>query len=302
MIINRKVKARVLALVAFMAVIGVAALAYRTVTWVHEDLDRLAEYSITQGYAALFQAIHAQEVGPEGFTFVVLGDTRSNMPVAHEVLRRAAAENPAFIINTGDLVRHGTVEEYITYHMPLVELAAPIPYVPIPGNHDDGPNRDFAAFKALYGAERFSFDYGNCRFVGVNTSDRLRMGWADLRYLETELGKPGAKWKFVVLHIPPDYVVSAGGRSFKWNTKRFQRLMQRMKVTHVFMGHIHGYATEVADGIPYTISAGGGAPLTTTLGKEGNVRNYVVMHVRPEGVKGEVVRLLGNQWVRSEIR
>ena len=299
--IGRKARRALFAVVALPIVIGAGAAAYVAVTWVDEDLGLLAPHATTQSYAALARTIQAHPVSPEGFTFVVLGDTRSNMPVARNVLTRAASEAPAFILSTGDIVRHGTVDEYLTHHLPLVEATAPVPHVPAPGNHEDGPNRNFAAFKALYGADRFSFDYGGCRFVGVNTGDRLRLGWSDLRYLKAELDKPGARHKFVVIHIPPDYLASAGGRGFGWTARRFLALMRRMQVTHVFAGHIHGYATEAAGGIPHTITGGGGASLAKTLGPEGNVRNYVVVHVTPEGVKLEVVRQLQGQWTRSDI-
>ncbi len=49
-------------------------------------------------------------------------------------------------------------------------------------------------------------------------------------------------------------------------------------------------------------SGGAGASLTTNLGKEGNVHNYVVVHVGPNGVKSEVVRFVNGEWVRSEIK
>ena len=299
---SRKLKTGAIALVAIAATIGVATLVYRHLTWVDEDLDQLVAYAPSHGYAAMIHSLQDQTIPPEGLRFVVLGDTRSNMPVARDIVIRAAKEQPAFILNTGDLVRPATIEQYISYHLPLAKATAPIPHIPVPGNHEIGPNRNFAGFKVLYGDERFSFDYAGCRFVGVNNGDRLRMGHSDLRYLETRLAKPGAQHKFVIIHIPPDYVKASVGRGFKWNAGRFRRLMQRMDVDHVFMGHIHGYATEAIDGIPYTITGGGGAPLTDKLGREGNVRNYVVVHVTPDGLQREVVRRVGEEWVRSPIR
>jgi 3',5'-cyclic AMP phosphodiesterase CpdA len=278
---------------------------WNRLTWVEQDLDRLTPYAATESYAELAQRVQARETNPGEFRFVVLGDTRSNKQAATDVLSQAATEAPAFILSTGDLVRRGTVDEYIAHHMPLVELVAPIPLIPVPGNHEEGPNVDFATFKAIYGDERFSFDVGNCRFVGVNNGDRDGMSTQDIQYIDEQLSQPGAKYRFVMFHIPPAYMEkyaeNGEGRGFRRNAERLEEVMLRHNVDHVFLGHIHGYASEVVDGLRYTITGGGGAPLATTLGEEGNVYNYIVVHVTADGLRYEVVRLLEGEWRRDQI-
>jgi len=269
------------------------------------DLDRLAEYAASQDYAVLIQAVQARPVGPEGFRFVVLGDTRSNIGMARRVMGRAAEEAPAFILSNGDIVRRGTVDEYVAHHMRLVQEVAPIPVIPAPGNHEEGPNRDFATFRAVYGGERFAFDYAGCRFVGFNNGDRNGVSGGDLEFLAQELGKRGAAHKFVVMHVPPryieNYVQSEDGRGFRWNAGKFRKLMADTGVDHVFLGHVHGFATERLDGVRYTITGGGGATLTETLGEAGRAHNFVLVHVAKDGMRAEVLRLEGDQWVRDAI-
>jgi 3',5'-cyclic AMP phosphodiesterase CpdA len=220
-------------------------------------------------------------------------------------MTRAAEEKPAFILHTGDLTRHGTPEEYTAHHMVLVKEIAPVPLIAAPGNHDDGPNKDFAPFKAVYGDLRFSFEYGDCRFVGVNDCAGSGISQADLEYLKQELGKPGAKHKFVIVHKPPDYlqeyVKCEDGRGFRKNAGPFRELLKAQGVEQAFMGHVHGYASQAIDGVRYTITGGGGAPLTKVLPAEGRVNNFVLVHVSPAGVKLEVLRLMGEQWERSDI-
>jgi hypothetical protein len=46
--------------------------------------------------------------------------------------------------------------------------------------------------------------------------------------------------------------------------RRLAALFRRYRVTHVFAGHIHSYFTGNWDGVPYTITAGAGAPLYGT--------------------------------------
>lgn len=77
--------------------------------------------------------------------------------------------------------------------------------------------------------------------------------------------------------------------------------MTKMGVNTVFMGHVHGYATSVVDGVRYTITGGGGANLAERLPDEGRAHNFVSVRVTTEGVNQEVVRLVGDEWVRTAI-
>ncbi len=71
----------------------------------------------------------------------------------------------------------------------------------------------------------------------------------------------------------------------------FTGLMSRYEVEHVFLGHIHAYSTAVYDGVPYTITGGGGAGLHDRFGPQGNIHNYVICDRQPDGsVKQRVVR------------
>lgn len=288
-----------------LLVILLSVIAYEYATYEDLDLDRLAPFAETESYERLIERIHAQPVGDDGFTFVALGDTRSNINIARMVLGEVQKEKPAFIFANGDIVRRGRVEEYEAHHMRLVEMIKPIPFVTAPGNHERGPNGDFSTFVAIYGDLRFSFDYGGCRFVGFNNCDFGGVSRSDLRFLRDELSKPGAKHKFVTFHVPPAYLENAveaeGSRGFTWNANALHDLMVEQEVDHVFVGHIHGYATEIIDGVRYTITGGAGADLAENLGETGEVHNFVVVRVTPEGLVQEVVRRIDGVWERSPV-
>ncbi|MBI2432689.1 MAG: metallophosphoesterase [Candidatus Hydrogenedentes bacterium] len=298
-------KKKLLLILAVLAVLSASGVwGYRWVTYEKLDLSKVLPYAQTEAVPKLIERIKSQPIGPEGFTFVALGDTRTNFAMAEKVVTAAAAEKPAFILANGDIVRRGRPEEYESHHLRLVDAIKPMPFITVPGNHEEGPNRDFEAFLAIYGQEQFSFDYGNARFVGLNNSGRLGVTWAHLRYLEQELSKPGVSHKFVVFHVPPRdmdiFVDSEEGRGFRWNAKAFRKLMSEQHVTAVFMGHVHGFAEQTLDGVRYIITGGAGANLAERLPEEGRVHNYVLVHVQPAAVKFEVVRLVGNEWVRGE--
>lgn len=293
-----------LILAGFVIFVAVGFPIFRWATWEDVDLDEFAPLAETQAYDKLIAQIQATPLVDGGFTFVALGDTRSNIQMAKNVLGAAKEEKPAFIFANGDIVRKGNFAGYRGHHMKLVEFIDPIPFITAPGNHEDGPNRDFAGFRAMYGDERFSFEYGDCRFVGLNNCDWDGMSGADLDYLDAELSKP-AKHRFVTFHIPPLFLENAveteEGRGFTWNAKKFRALMTRHKVDNVFLGHIHGFASEVIDGVRYTITGGGGANLATQLGEEGAVHNFVLVKVGPEGLTQEVHKYINETWQAEPI-
>lgn len=274
---------------ALFAVLLAVLYAYRLAT-ARGGFARLAKYRDQYGYDALLRGLDPK-TGP--FTFVVLGDSRNNVRVARRVYELAAGESPALIFNTGDIVRHGTAQEFVKNHIPLLAIADPAPVFCVPGNHERGARRDFAGFEALYGGDRFAFDYGPCRFVGFNNSKRAGVTADDLAFLDNALSETQAAHKFVFFHEPPAYfeerfVSDDRRRGFEKNADELRALLVRHNVNEVFMAHIHGYASEVIDGVRHTLTAGAGAPLSKRLPPDQRVYNYVVVHVEPDGPRREV--------------
>lgn len=266
----------------------------------HAGLSKLSayqgKYHISKRIAALKSA--------DSCRFVVLGDNRNTLHVPIAIHKQVKTENPAFMFNTGDLVRFGTAREFLKRYVPLLEIMDPVPVFSVPGNHDRGARNDFAAYRELLGEEQFSFDHAGCRFVGVNNSKRKRMTDKDIAFLDRELAKPAARYKFVFIHIPPTFfedgvVTVAKRRGFKKRENEFRALMTRHQVTEVFMAHIHGYATKEVDGVRYTLTAGAGAPLCKGLPEDAQVHHYVLLEASPQGMTREVVRCIEGAWVRG---
>ena len=270
----------------------------------HWGVERLAAECGSYHMAPLAESLCAAEKPGEPFTFVVLGDNRATKRVPPEIFRHASEEKPRFAFNTGDLARYGAAHEYASRYLPLLRIMDPVPVFSVPGNHDRGARNDFSGFRAVHGDERFSFDFGSCRFVGVNNGKRARLDAADIAYLRDELSKSPARHRFVFLHVPPAWfedglVTVSKRRGFTALGAEFRALMAEQRVDEVFMGHIHGYASRVVDGVRYTLTAGAGAPLSQRLPEEARVHNYVVCHVDARGYRREVVRRIGGNWVRS---
>lgn len=267
-------------------------------------LQELTGLCSTYGYATMEAQAAARM--PEGvaFSFVVLGDTRKRMKTATKIFAAAKEEDPVVIFHTGDIVRGGTASEYHESLTPLIDQVAPVPVLSVPGNHERGAWRDYAAFKALHGDEQFHFELGNCLFVGINNSTRKGVTDEGMRYLESVLANSKAAHKFVFYHIPPKFfeatfVNDRPRRGFTNNEQASHQLFVKHGVSEVFMAHIHGYATATFDGVRYTLTAGGGAKLSPRIAESGRFHHYLVRHVDGAQLRHELVRLDGDQFIRS---
>lgn len=265
-----------------------------------EDLGLLKTLSSTQNYEALVRTVQSRHADHGDLTFIVLGDSRGNMEMAQKVYRQAAREKPAFILHTGDFVSHGEAEEYLQYHEPLLKELSPIPLIPVPGNHERGPGKDFKGFLAIYGSDRVSFDVAGCRFIGVNNSAVKGLTDDALQFIAREIAKPPKQVRtFVFMHYPPLYVEQSSAlaseevdyRGFTQNQHQLRDLFKGSRVQGAFFGHDHGFAAREIDGVHYFITAGAGADLHEKMKWLDPVHHYLVVRASPTSIRYELVRL-----------
>jgi hypothetical protein len=94
---------------------------------------------------------------------------------------KATAEQPSFVLHTGDLTQLSKASEFDTLQQVLSELSMPIFYVP--GEHDvledDGQSYLARFGKNTQGAGWYSFDQGGVHFIAlVNVVNRKPAAWA----------------------------------------------------------------------------------------------------------------------------
>jgi 3',5'-cyclic AMP phosphodiesterase CpdA len=208
----------------------------------------------------------AQLKAPAGetLTFAVLGDSRSNPAVFTGVLKAMAGDpGLTFAIEVGDMVEQGTMEQFDAFFK-QIRSAVRLPFLTVAGNHDLGKNRDLTLYREIFGPDYYAFPVKGHYFIVVNDEEAGGVGEAQWRWLEDELKKSRSyQTRLVFLHTPlfdprggdnHHCLPEAAGR-------RLAALFRRYHVTHVFAGHIHGYFSGNWDGVPYTITAGAGAPL-----------------------------------------
>ena len=194
--------------------------------------------------------------------FVVLGDGRASTdgvgPSAYwpGLLNEALARVPAFIVNTGDLVKNGNDRaEWDRY---LESLPIWPPMISVRGNHDRGPH--FAALGA--GVESgFDWRYGPVRVVGIDSD--IAGSMAQVRLLDRLLAHDRAPWTVVVLHRPI-YSRGTHGTDERGVNDDLIPVLEEHGVDLVFSGHDHDYERFcpmlggecAAGGVTYVVTGG----------------------------------------------
>jgi len=232
---------------------------------------------------------------PDGgaLTFAVLGDNRSNHAVFEQVLQHLDCDpDLAFAIDVGDMVEQGTLEQFDEFFKHL-RSAGRLPFLTVVGNHDLGKNQDLTLYREIFGPDYYAFQLRDHYFIVLNDNLHTGMGEAQMAWLEQELRKSQSyKTRLVFLHVP--LFDPRGGENHhclpEATGRRLAALFHQYRVTHIFAGHIHSYFSGNWGGVPYTITAGAGAPLYGTDSKH-FFYHYVKITLRGDHVEVQVRRL-----------
>lgn len=217
--------------------------------------------------------------------FVIFGDSRKTLAAEFWrkrydrerllVIEAIAAENPAFVLNTGDLVAYGSDPEdwrsFYEENRPI--FSRRIPYYAGLGNHEYyGDNERalanyFSFFPHLAGRKWYEIRFPPVLVVVLDSNfGDLPRGEASLqdewlsRTLAAAEADPSIRHVLVTCHHPPytNSVVHSDSREVQ---ERFVRRLTP-KVKAFISGHVHSYERFVRDGVQFVVSGGGGAPLT----------------------------------------
>jgi len=259
----------------------------------------------TTKYGAITTA-PAEQSG-EPFRFLIYGDNRSDGAAHSAVVVAMATRASSFLVNTGDLVDRGDsrsewqqffdIEAPLTRERPLFsvvgnheltdgagvdyvryfgpaelpkEVVAPVPTVTGVLLHDAGSPK--LTLEQLSGTFRWS----NARFFLINgmvpfTSGPTR-AWLD-RVLTESDNEPGLVWRIVVVHHGP-WSSGPHGDNKLLQDANIPDLLRAHKVDLVLSGHDHIYERGSANGLPYLVSGGGGAPVYRVKKAEQTSRHY----------------------------
>ena len=137
--------------------------------------------------------------------FILLGDTQRWYDESADFVKSANNQRGiSFVVLAGDISDFGLSQEFKWVNEIMMKLK--YPYVTVVGNHDllaNGP----LVYQKMYGALNYSFDFGNNKFIFVNTNSREYIfdgSVPNLPWLQTQLdNNPENKNAIVIGHVPP---------------------------------------------------------------------------------------------------
>ena len=190
---------------------------------------------------------------PGSFRFAWLSDTHVGSNTGEEDLRAAVKDingmsDLSFVVHSGDVTEYGSREQLRLAKALLDELRIPC-YV-VPGNHDTKWSESGGTdFPRLWKADRFVFEHGGYRFIGLHEGPLMKMGdghWArqDVRWLENVLRELPDKNQPVIFitHYPLDDSID--------NWYVVLDLLKRHNVQAVLCGHGHADHNLLFEGVP----------------------------------------------------
>lgn len=197
-------------------------------------------------------------------------DNHDGTSILRTHLSNALARGVDFLAAAGDMVNSGTqlLEWHNRWFKPLEHLncAQTRPVLLTRGNHD-GEHPLPYAYSALPGNEAwFAFDYGNSRFIFLDTEATTGASPEQYAWLVAELSRPEtqrAAFRIACFHKPPWANLWNGGG---YTGETFVRtdwvpLFERYNVDLTISGHAHNYNRGQSNGVTYTITGGGGGYL-----------------------------------------
>jgi len=200
----------------------------------------------------------------EQFRFVVFGDSRSNRARRQMVSHQVNAENPDFVIHSGDMVGNGNKwvewQEWLADSMPLLQNST---MFGVRGNHEEDGEFYRRVFTPPINKDCwYSFDYGLCHFVIIDDNVPFEEKSEQYRWLKEDLAVTQKPFIVAVQH---EGMYCAGGHNSNLNLRQtLEPLFNRYGVQVVYSGHNHFYQrTEKINGTIYITAAGAGAPLYT---------------------------------------
>lgn len=240
------------------------------------------QYRVGSGSADSWSATgtFTADSGNEPFHFIAGSDSQASSKPDFEpwadTFKKAVQTigDPKFLINAGDLVDNGDLEEQWQWMLGLAQdQLLHVPIVPVLGGHEvqdyDGdettPNSNFfnhfnlpkQVIPNTDAGSVYSFEYGNALFLVFNSQYEGELAsngsikeqdqqFADqVEWMKYIVAQSDAKWKFVTFHKGP---YSAGDNAGEWEDDRVQfyrkvlvPAFDQMGIDMVFEAHDHMY-------------------------------------------------------------
>jgi len=207
----------------------------------------------------------------DSFSFVILGDRtgEAQTGVYDQAWKEAAAESPAFVINSGDTIEGGHDETAESQWNGVARVWKPYSRIPlylVPGNHDIWPDSAVSEqlFRKFAGHPvRYSFDCGGAHFTVLDNSRSDELAASEMEFLESDLkAHAAAPVKMIFMHRP-SWLLPVALRNTEFP---LHQLAKQYGVEYIIAGHLHQMLHFELEGITYVSmpSSGGHLRLSKT--------------------------------------
>lgn len=213
---------------------------------------RLQFLSLAAVAFAILRAGAPADAAP--FRFAILGDRtgEAQAGVYQQAWREIAAQHPAFVVATGDLIEGSNDADAPAEWREAERMLEPFKRFPlhsVPGNHDVWSEESARLYARHTGRPlHYSFDYGNAHFTMLDNSRSDDLSADELTFLESDLKAHAAQpLKFVFSHRPFWLIdVALGNPDFA-----LRRLARQYGVQYVIAGHVHQMLHLELEGVTY---------------------------------------------------
>lgn len=214
----------------------------------------------------------------------IIGDTQRNPSITAACADGLYALRPNIVIHCGDVVDDGFAKNQWLQDLlsPCHNLMAHTVVFPTIGNHEQNAHWYYDYFSLPKPEYYYTFHYGNAQFFMIDSNKPLDAGSEQYEWLEKELAKSQATWKFTCHHHPcftsdaddyGDLTKGAGEKQPPYGDRNAQKLVplyEKYGVDIAWNGHIHVYertwpiyqmTINQKEGVRYITSGGGGGQL-----------------------------------------
>jgi len=229
------------------------------------DLEKSMKYYykvVSDGIESNIFSFYTSFADNDSIRFIAYGDNRGewdNWQNARIVAKAIEKEQPHFVLNTGDLVHNGTIEEEWLHFFEASSFIHNSTLYPVLGNHEEYGSYYFKYFKLPHNKRWYSFDSGPIHFIGLDSNYPNMIRPSQLFWLIKELRTTDKPFTIVFFHNP---LYSSGNHGsyiplrFYWGI-----FFQLNKVDIVINGHDHSYERGKVLNVNYIVTGGGGGPL-----------------------------------------
>jgi len=205
-----------------------------------------------------------EAVDNRSYTFLYTTDSQGTSKADFDIWNHTLVEgvrtfpNSQFILNSGDLVDNGDLEEQWSWFFNQAKnVLMNYTLVPVVGNHESKNYSNFTTHfnlpelsntGAAPAGSVYSVDYGPAHFMVLNTEYiASNASYKDVyekqvQWLRNEVAKTDKKWKVVFLHKSPYSVANhASDSDVKYIRENLTKVFDELGIDMVLGGHDHTY-------------------------------------------------------------